>query len=280
VIAGPTAAGKTELALQIAEEFGAVVVSADAMQVYRGMDIGTAKVSEEERARVPHYGIDVVAPDERFDAADFIALCDRVLAEHPRVVICGGSSLYIRSVKRGLVQTPPADLALRAELAKRSDLHARLTAIDPVLAERLHPNDQLRIIRGIEVFEATGIQLSELHAAHEQQPDRVDIRGIWLDRVDLDERIDERVSKMMERGYLDEVRSLLESFEPTLKPMRSLGYRHLAEHLSGGLDLEEAVRRTQRDTRRFARKQRTWRKHLGLDGGDARELARTLWSEV
>ncbi|MEZ4319107.1 MAG: tRNA (adenosine(37)-N6)-dimethylallyltransferase MiaA [Myxococcota bacterium] len=285
VVAGPTAAGKTALALAVAERLDAVIVSADAMQVYRGLDIGTAKASPAEQARVPHFGIDVVEPDAAFDAADFVALAESVMARHPRVVVCGGTSLYVRSLARGLVETPDADPELRERLAGLADPHARLAEVDPVLAARLHPNDHVRILRGLEVYEASGQRLSDLHAAHEAQPDRVELSGVWLDRDDLDARIDGRVRQMMDAGYLDEVRSLLERFDRGIKPFRSLGYRHLADHVLDGLDLDEAIRRTQRDTRRFARKQRTWRKHLGLDdapdGVDgAVELARTLWSEV
>lgn len=280
VVGGPTATGKSALAIELAEQFDAVVVSADAMQVYRGMDIGTAKTRVEEMGGVPHFGIDVVEPDQTFDAADFIELARGVLAEHPRVIVAGGTSLYIRSLKRGLVQTPPVDPALRASIEAEGRLHERLLEVDPALADRLHPNDHVRILRGLEVYEATGQQLSALHAEHAEQPDQVEIHGVWLDREDLDARIDGRVLQMMESGYLSEVSGLLERFPRTVKPMRSLGYRHLADHLVDGLALDEAVARTQRDTRRFARKQRTWAKHLGLDRDGAIELARHLWEGV
>ena len=265
VIGGPTAAGKTSAALAVASAWDAVVLSADAMQVYRGMDVGTAKATRAERAVVPHFGIDVRDPDEAFDAAAFLALADRVVADHPRVVVCGGTSLYLRVLIRGLVTTPPVDPALRSALQASGDLHGRLRAVDPVLAGRLHPNDRVRIVRGLEVALSGGPLLSELQAAHRQRPDRVDAVGLWLERPDLDERIDARTEQMFAAGYLDEVRGLLErGFDRSLKPMRSLGYRHLCDHLVDGLALAEAVRRTARDTRRFARKQRTWNRTLGF----------------
>src|SRR5688500_7503737 len=139
VLAGPTAAGKTEAAIAVARAFDAVVLSADAMQVYRGMDIGTGKATPEEQAQALHFGLDLVDPDQPFDAAAFVALADRVRAEHPRVVVAGGTSLYLQALIRGLVETPPVDPALRAEIEALPDLHAALAAVDPELAARLHP---------------------------------------------------------------------------------------------------------------------------------------------
>ncbi len=266
VLAGPTAAGKTAAALWVGEKWGATVVSADAMQVYRGMDIGTAKVTPEEQARVPHVGIDVVNPDEPFDANDFVALADEVIASGERVIVAGGTGFYIRALIRGLVQTPAVDPVLRAELEATADLHAILREVDPVLADRLHPNDRVRLVRGIEVFRQSGRRLSDLQAEHAAQPDRVAAVGLCLDRSDLYARIDQRVRMMMEQGYLDEVKGLLEQgYSRTLKPMQSLGYRHLTSHLLDGMPLQEAVRLTQRDTRRFSRKQRTWMNTLQFE---------------
>lgn len=234
------------------------------MAVYRGMDIGTAKATEAEQARVPHFGIDLVEPNEPFDASAFVELADEVLQTHPRVVVVGGTSLYLQALVRGLVRTPPVDAAKRAEIEAIEDLHAVLAEVDPELALRLHPNDRVRLVRGVEVFRSTGRRLSELQAEHRAQPDRVDASALWLDRADLDERIDARVQIMMSRGYVQEVQSLLDAgFGPDLKPMRSLGYRHIAEHLLHGLSLDEATSRTARDSRRFARKQRNWMRVLG-----------------
>lgn len=269
VLAGPTAAGKSAAALAVAERWDAVVLSADAMQVYRGMDVGTGKVTATERARARHEGLDLVDPDEAFDAAAFVALADRVLATEPRVVVAGGTSLYVQALIRGLVETPAVSPTVRAELEAEPNLHARLASVDAPLARRLHPNDRIRLVRGLEVWLATGRRLSDLHAEHAGRPDRVDAVGVWLDRHELDERIDARVHAMMANGYLDEVHALLSAgFHRDLKPMLSLGYRHLCDHVLDGLDLAEAVHRTQRDTRRFARKQRTWMRTLGFPKAD------------
>jgi tRNA dimethylallyltransferase len=281
VLAGPTAAGKTAAALVVAERFEAVVLSADAMQVYRGMDVGTGKATAEERARVPHFGIDVVDPDEPFDASDFVALGDEVVAAHARVVVAGGTSLYVQSLVRGLVPTPDVDPELRRRLEALPDLHARLAAVDPVLAARLHPNDRKRLVRGLEVFELTGRRLSELQTVHQDAPDRHTAVGLWLDRADLDERIDARVVQMIDRGYVGEVRRLLDAgYDRRLKPLQSLGYRHLCDHLLDALPLDEAIRRTQRDTRRFARKQRNWMRVLGYErvhAAEAPDVAARVW---
>ena len=265
ILGGPTAAGKTAASLAIAERLDAVVVSADAMQVYRGLDIGTGKATPAERARVPHFAIDVVGIDEAFDATDFVAIADDVLATHERVVVVGGTSLYLRGLIRGFVRTPPVDPALRAEVEALPDLHGELQRVDPPLAARLHPNDRVRLVRGVEVFRATGQRLSALQQAHAEAPDRLQALALWLDRPDLDARIDRRVEAMMEEGYLEEVRGVLEAgYSRQLKPLQSLGYRHLCAHLLDGVPLEEAVRCTQRDTRRFARKQRTWQNTLSF----------------
>lgn len=284
MLAGPTASGKTHTAIEVAERFGAIILSADAMQVYRRMDVGTGKATAAERARVPHEGIDLVEPDEAFDAAKFVDLADRVLASHPRVVVAGGTSLYLRAMIRGLAPTPPVDPALRAELEALPDPHARLRDLDPPLAARLHPNDRVRVIRGLEVA-LSGARLSELQAGHAAAPDRVVVEGLWLDRDDLAARIDARVHAMIAAGYADEVRGLLDAgFSRDLKPMQSLGYRHLADHVLDGLPLDEAIRRTQRDTRTFARKQRNWMRVLGWPRvteplGPALAAAGRLWGE-
>jgi tRNA dimethylallyltransferase len=265
LIAGPTAAGKSAIALEVAERYGAILVSADAMQVYRGMDIGTATPAPDELARVPHVGVNIVEPDEAFSAGDFVALADEAFASGQPVIVAGGTALYMRALVRGLVHTPPVDPILRARLQQTPDLHAELSKVDPELANRLHPNDRLRLVRGLEVWTQTGTRLSELQAEHAKAPDRVRTLGVWLDRDDLYQRIDARVLQMMRDGYLDEVRALLDAGVPRdCRPMRSLGYRHLASHLLDDLDLDEAIRLTQRDTRHFARKQRTWHKHLGV----------------
>ncbi len=282
-LGGPTASGKTAASLAVAQEFGAVVLSADAMQVYRGFDIGTAKASDEERARVRHEGIDIRNANDRFDASDFVALAESLFAEGVRVIVAGGTHLYHQSVRRGLVKTPAVDPTLRAELEAIEDLHGELAKVDPVLAERLHPNDRVRVVRGVEVYRQSGQRLSELQQAHAKAPDRVHSEGLWLDQVDLRERIIRRLEGMMDGGYLAEVQGLLDQDVPrTSKPMRSLGYRHLADHLVDGLELEQAIWRTERDTWTLARKQRNWQRTLAYTVAEspidhALEAANRLW---
>lgn len=265
VLLGPTGAGKTDLAVALAERWGAHVVSMDAMQVYRGMDIGTAKVSREVRARVPHFAIDIRDPDEAFDAADFVALADAV--PDPKIVV-GGTTFYFQAYVRGLVDTPAVDPALRTRLEALPEPHAELQRVDPVLAARLHPHDRVRIVRGLEVFLLGGVPLSTLHAADPRH--RIDAEVVAVDVDDLYLRLDARVAAMMEAGYLDEVRALRAAgYARTLKPMQSLGYRHLAAHLDGEVSLDEAVRLTCRDTRTLARKQRSFLRSNGIVVGDA-----------
>ncbi len=271
MITGPTAAGKSAAALAIAERYGLPIVSMDAMQVYRGMDIGTAKPTAAEQARAPHRCVDVRAPTEPFTAQDFAAAA---IAEGPRAVLCGGTVFYLRAFLEPLVAVPPTDPALRARLEELEDPHAALREVDPPTAARLHPNDRVRIVRALEVHALTGRPLSALHAEdpHERRPAEI----VWVDRDDLYEVIDARVDRMMAEGYLDEVHALLDAGVPRdCKPMRSLGYAHLAAHLLDGLALDEAVRLTKRDTRHLARKQRGFLRALGLaPGGDPFDAAR------
>lgn len=280
VIAGPTAAGKTAAAIHIAHLYKARLVSADAMQVYRGMDIGTGKIPSFVQKRFPHDCLDLREVGEPWCAQDFAEHADRAVDQAQRVIIVGGTVLYLRAFLYGLVPAPSANETLRAELERLDEPHAELARVDPVLAVRLHPNDRVRIIRGLEVYRLTGQRLSELHKQDDHRL-RHAARVFFLDRQDLHERIDLRVDRMMERGYLDEVRRLLAAgARPEMKPMQSLGYKHLTAHLVEGLPLEEAVRRTKQDTWTFARKQRTWsRQHpdwVRLDARDRQGLLKEV----
>ena len=267
-LGGPTSAGKTAAAVALADEWNPRIVSADAMQVYRGMDIGTGKLSTAMLERYPHAGIDIRDPHEEFNAVDFATLADGEIAQAQEqgrpVVIVGGTGLYFRALLQGFVEAPSGTPALREELEALDDPHRELQRVDPVLAERLHPNDKVRILRGLEVHRLTGTPLSALHAEHQPEP-RYKAICLSLDRPDLDERINQRVLEMVEEGYLDEVKRLLDAgFHPSrTKPMRSLGYRHLSHHLEGAFGLDEAIRLTQRDTRKFARRQRKMIRHVG-----------------
>jgi tRNA dimethylallyltransferase len=271
VICGPTAAGKTAAGIEVARAIGGEIVSADSMQVYRCMDIGTAKPTAAEQAAVRHHVIDVVDPDEPFDAAAYLSLGRQALGELMRAgktpVVVGGTGLYIKALLYGLFRSDARDPAVRARLrAEAQDrgaaaLHARLAQSDPQTAARLHPNDTVRILRALEVFEVTGRPISALQREHrfKDAPFRALKIGLSLDREALYRRIDQRVESMLAAGLEDEVRSLLaRGYGPQLKPMQSIGYSHLAAFIAGRLSHAECIRTLQRDTRRFAKRQLTW----------------------
>lgn len=271
IVAGPTGVGKTAAAIEIARAISAEIVSADAMAVYRYMDIGTAKPTKAERGAVPHHLIDVADPDEDYDAARFAAEAGRAIGEiHGRgraVVVAGGTGLYLKSLLYGLFDEGAKDPAVRESLKQElielgpEALHARLAALDPAAAERIHVNDSYRTLRALEVISATGRPVSESRASHGFS--RPLYRHLFFcindDREALYARIERRVAAMMEAGLLGEVRGLLaRGFSPELKSMRSIGYRHMAEALTGVSSLENAVTRLCTDTRRLAKRQLTW----------------------
>lgn len=271
IIVGPTASGKTELALRLAERFDGEIVNADSMQVYRGMDIGTAKPSMELRRRVPHHLIDIVDPDADFSASDFRREAARVIADihgrGRRVFVVGGTGLYVRALLKGLVDSPSGAESIRRELqetARRlggAELLRRLAEVDPETAGRLHPNDQVRIIRALEVYRQTGRPISSFRGEHGFTGDYYDYLkiGIAVERSELYRRIEERVERMLAEGFLDEVRGLLaRGYDAGLKPMRAIGYKEICSLLAGAYPLDEAVRLIKRDTRRYAKRQLTW----------------------
>jgi tRNA dimethylallyltransferase len=271
VICGPTAAGKTAAGIAVARAVGGEIVSADSMQVYRYMDIGTAKPTAAEQAAVRHHLIDVVDPDEPFDAAVYAALGRQALAELIRrgrtPVVVGGTGLYIKALLYGLFRSDARDPAVRARLRAEAEsqgtaaLHARLEQCDPQTAVRLHPNDTVRIVRALEVFEATGRPISELQREHRfgDAPFHTLKIGLALDREALYRRIDRRVEAMAAAGLEEEVRALLaKGYGPRLKPMQSIGYSHMAAFIAGATSRAECLRTLQRDTRRFAKRQLTW----------------------
>ncbi len=271
VICGPTGVGKTAAAIALCEAVGGAIVGADSMQVYRFMDIGTAKPTADERARVHHDLIDVVDPDEDFDAARYQHLADTAIARLVKAkrvpVVVGGTGLYIRALLHGIFPDAPGDPKVRRALRRRlsaegaAALHRELAARDPDAAARIHPNDRQRIVRALEVLAVTGRPLSELQRRHgfRQQRYRALQIGLDIERQGLYRRIDRRVDHMLAEGLLDEVCGLLQrGYAATLKSMQSIGYRHMAAYLEGRLDWDEAVRTLKRDTRRYAKRQLTW----------------------
>jgi len=270
-IGGPTCTGKTELALAVARAVGGELVGADSMQVYRGMDIGTATPRPEELSGIAHHMLGIVAPDQPYDAAAFASDADRVIADvaarGKRPIVVGGTGLYIRVLLKGLQAAPAPDPAIRAGVLDRAGrdgwpkLHAELAARDPETARRLHPNDGVRILRALEVVLQSGVPMSEWQARHGFARPRYPfaLLGVDRDKDELNRRIDARVDRMLAGGFLDEVRALLAAgYAPSLKPMQGLGYRRLCEHLAGELSLEEARDKIAADTRRLAKRQRTW----------------------
>ncbi|MCS6977397.1 MAG: tRNA (adenosine(37)-N6)-dimethylallyltransferase MiaA [Gemmatales bacterium] len=270
ILTGPTATGKSAIALVIAERIGADIISMDSMALYRGMDIGTAKPSLAERQRVRHHLIDVLDPWESASVAWWLKeaarCCRDILGRGKHVLIQGGTPLYLKALLRGLFEGPPADPELRRRLHARSpeELHAELSKHDPVTAARLHPHDVKRIVRALEVLEATGKPIS----AWQREFDRPRPRPhppIWLNlpRTVLYDRINRRVDRMMEAGLLDEVRALAASPKPLSREARqALGYKELLDHLAGNISLTDAVDRIKTRSRQFAKRQLTWFRHL------------------
>jgi len=271
IVCGPTASGKSALAIQLARQLDAEIVNADSMQIYRGMDIGTAKISPDQQQGIPHHLIDIAEPDQQFSAADFIDAADRAISEiivrGKRVIVVGGTGLYIRALLHGLVDSPSGTADIRSQLQQESEnlghaaMWEKLREIDPKLAAQTHPNNLVRIIRALEVYRMTGIPLSsyqQQHGFNRQRYQPLQI-GIKTDRKQLYERIEVRVDKMLADGLLDEVKNLLGSgYAADLKSMRSIGYKQAAGFLSGQYSLEEAVRLIKRDTRHYAKRQMTW----------------------
>ena len=271
VISGPTGIGKTAVAIAVAEAYGGEIIGADSMQIYRYMDIGTAKPTAEEQARVTHHMIDVADPDENFDAARYTRMaraCVHKLTQNEILsIITGGTGLYIKALLYGLSSEAIADhgvrnrLKLEATVKGSQILHKRLARCDPPAAKRIHPNDTFRIIRALEVYEITGEPMSNIQAAHQFDDHLYDAMkiGLSVDRETLYTQIDRRVEDMIAAGLVDEVKGLLDrGYHSEIKAMQSIGYRHITSFLEGTLSRDEAIRTMQRDTRRYAKRQITW----------------------
>jgi tRNA dimethylallyltransferase len=272
VIAGPTGSGKSSLGVELALSFGGEIINADSMQVYRGMDIGTAKPTREEQKGIPHHLLDVVRPDEEFNAAIYrslaLPLIRDICARGKICFVVGGTGLYIKSLKEGLFKCPPADRELRESLQREYEaygaveLYERLVRIDPESARNIHPNDRLRIIRAFEI----------IHLANRLPSDLVKEQGLrerrsmsslklclQIDRKELYRRINERSVAMVDGGLTEETANLLKGgYSPDLKSMKAIGYRHIVRYLNGDWSIAETIHNLQRDTRRYAKRQLTW----------------------
>ena len=271
VVCGPTGIGKTSTAIDLARRFAGEIVGADSMQIYRAMDIGTAKPTVDEQACVKHHMVDIVDPDASYDAARYAREAGEVVqAIHQRglvPVVAGGTGLYIKALLYGLFDSRPPDPDYRRQLEQTADahgtalLHARLAARDPAAAADIHVNDRFRIIRALETFQATGRPISALQQEHRfARPRFAAFKiGLSMPRQAIYARIDRRVDQMVAEGLLEEVRSLLaRGYHAGLKSMQSIGYRHMADYLQNGVAWEETLRLLKRDTRRYAKRQFTW----------------------
>ncbi len=290
LILGVTASGKGRLAFDIAGRIDAEIISIDSMKVYRRMDIGTAKPSANRRNQIKYHLLDVVEPCEEFSVDRFLALTDesikKITADGKKVVAVGGTAMYIKALLFGLFDGPGGDDNIRKKLKTQialygtADLHIKLTAVDPVAAERIHPNDARRIIRALEVYQLTGKPISSFQQQFSSAKALGDWKIIGLRRPkDIESsRINSRVKQMIEQGFVGEVNGLLAEDEPLSKQARgAIGYAEIIEHLEGQIPLEKAVENIKVNTRRLAKSQRTWFKTfkdvnwLDIDDGDGPE---------
>jgi tRNA dimethylallyltransferase len=300
ILLGPTGVGKSKFAIECAEELGGEIISADSMQVYRYMDIGTAKPTLDDQRKVRHHLIDLVTPDQPFHAALYRALgrktIDRLIESKKRIWVAGGTGLYIKTLTQGLFSSPKIDPAVRENLKAEAKekggdaLFERLKRVDSETASRLHPNDLFRIIRALEVFDSTGVPVSFYRGQHRfgERPYMTLKIGLEMNRDVLYRRIEERVDQMLERGFLGEVVKLMEmGYGRGLKPMQSLGYKQMVQFLLKEIGWDEAVIRMKRDTRHYAKRQWTWFKadpevHWWDLSTDRREIIlkiKSFWGE-
>ena len=295
-LTGPTASGKSAVGVELAERINAEIVSMDSMALYRGMNIGTAKPTAQQRRSVPHHLIDAIEPHEEYSLAQYLDAAGRCAAEIAgrgcQVLFVGGTPLYLKGLLRGIFHGPPADWELRHQLAEDARhrggqwLHAMLAEVDPIAAARLHPNDTRRLIRAIEVHKKTGRRISELQQQFEVGRPAADCRVFVLDwpKAELHARIERRVHEMFAAGLVDEVRRLLDGPRPLSKTARqAVGYREVIEHLAGRCELPETIELVQRHSRQLAKRQSTWFRSLSecrfmrvSDAVDAGEIARQI----
>jgi len=270
-LTGPTACGKTAVGVELARRIDAEIVSLDSMAVYRGMDIGTAKPTPEERGGVPHHLLDVVDPNEQYSLAQYVEAAHRVIGEirsrNREVLFVGGTPLYLKALLRGIFEGPPADWefrrAVESELEQvgQQALYDRLAQVDPLSADKLHPNDTKRIIRALEVFKLTGEPISHLQEQFEtaRPADECRVFVLQWSRAELHRRIEQRVDEMFERGLIDEARGVVERYgELSRTACQALGYREVLEYVDGGGDMAETIEQVKVRTRQFARRQLTW----------------------
>jgi tRNA dimethylallyltransferase len=271
VLAGPTAVGKSALGIELAQLFKAEILNADSMQVYRGLDIGTAKPGPAERQVVPHHLLDLVNPDEEFNAALYrqmaVPLIAAIGARGKVPLLVGGTGLYIKTLIGGLLACPPLDPDLRRSLQQEcrergsAALYERLKILDPQAADKIHPQDKIRIMRALEIIKLTGSRFSAQVKGHgfKDSPFQSLKICLHLDRDQLYQRINQRCLAMIDKGLLAETKALLaKGYSSELKPLKSIGYRHMIQYLHGNSLWDQVIQNFQADTRRYAKRQMTW----------------------
>ncbi|MBI5554788.1 MAG: tRNA (adenosine(37)-N6)-dimethylallyltransferase MiaA [Elusimicrobia bacterium] len=268
-IVGPTASGKSGVAVVLAKKLNAEIISFDSRQVYKYLNIGTAKPTASQLRQIKHHLISICHPDEEFNAGTFVKLASdriRILEKKGKnVILVGGTGLYLKALLEGLCPAPPANKRLRRELEAKAKkygkmyLYKRLAKIDPKAAAKIHPNNRPRLIRALEIFYQTGKPFSQLHQQTVPPRYKAKIIGISCDRQTLYKRIDRRVDEMFRKGLVREVCSLImRGYGPELKPMQSLGYRQVCQYLAGKITLPAALVQTKLDTRHYAKRQLSW----------------------
>lgn len=271
IIVGPTATGKSALGIHLAQKFRGEIINADSMQIYRGLDIGTAKPSREEQTLVRHHLIDILDLNQIYSAARFREEADQIIKKLHKdgipIFVIGGTGLYLKVLTKGIFRGPEAKLEFRQGLKKRliqeggQVLYQELSRVDPEAASRIHPRDHLRIIRALEVVHQTNRPISSLHREHgfKEQPYEVLKIGLSLPKEELFQKIEFRIKEMLRQGWVEEVRNLLaQGYSPDIKPFLAIGYKQIIKHLSGQIDFSEMVRLIIRETKAYAKRQITW----------------------
>ncbi|WP_026907554.1 tRNA (adenosine(37)-N6)-dimethylallyltransferase MiaA [Paucisalibacillus globulus] len=273
VIVGPTAVGKTRLSIEVAKKFNGEIISGDSMQVYKGMDIGTAKIKEEETEGIPHHMIDLKSPNEEFSARDFQYYVQKYIKEisarNHIPIIVGGSGLYIQAVLHDYnFSNEKRDDALTKNLEAEMEqfgiehLFKRLKAIDPIQAEKIHPNNNRRVIRALEIYQKTGLTMTEYQKQQAgESPYESMLVGLEMDRTLLYNRINKRIEDMVKQGLLEEVKSLIDKGYTNYQSMKAIGYKELIPYFAGEVSLEDSLEILKRNSRRYAKRQYTWFKN-------------------
>jgi tRNA dimethylallyltransferase len=290
VICGSTATGKSDLALRCAERLNSPILSADSRQVYQGFDIGTAKPTLSDQARVPHHLIDICAPTENFTAAQYQQMAQALIAAHHAAgatpLLVGGTGLYIQSIVQGLKipRVPPqGELRSQLETLSQFERHQWLNQVDLLSAAKIHPNDAVRTLRALEVYYATGIPLSIQQGTHPPSYSILQIGLEFADQALYSKRIQERTQQMLQQGWIDEVKRLMHQYGAELPLLQTLGYAEIQAYLSGAISLDAAIAQTVLRTRQFAKRQRTWfRADPSIQWFDATDehLSQRVWESV